>query len=98
MGFVSNMAGRGGLGYGGEGKWVRRRFALFDSDGEGVFSQACGRAEIGGVGIEYAVIEGPRSEGGSVWVCGTDAVGGGEARRGEDVRVGLGFTGSGKYG
>ena len=34
----------------------------------------------GGMGIEYAVIEGPRSEGGSVWVCGTDAVGGGEVR------------------
>lgn len=41
------------------------------------------------MGIEYAVIEGPRSEGGSVWVCGTDAVGGGEARRGCEGGIGI---------
>lgn len=48
-GLISDMAGRGGLGYGGEGKWVRGRFCAFrldvEADGEGVFSQACGRAE-----------------------------------------------------
>ena len=93
------MAGRGGLGFGREWKWVRRRFCAFrldvEADGEGVFGQACGGGGDGGVGIEYAVIEGPRSEEGSVLGMWNRC---GGRRRGEDVGLGLGFAGSGRYG